>query len=75
MKGLSKTWTVILKGFRNEQVFEGKKTPIDVAAYLSNTQQEPFSSLTYDVYRFLKKCNLSFFILRRKKEKNDLLSQ
>lgn len=25
MKGLSKTWTVILKGFRNEQVFEGKK--------------------------------------------------
>ena len=74
MKGLSKTWTVILKGFRNEQVFE-EKTHIDVAAYLSNTQQEPFSSLTYDVYRFLKKCNLSFFILRRKKEINDLLSQ
>ena len=47
--------------------FSREKTPIDVAAYLSNTQQEPFSSLTYDVYRFLKKCNLSFFILRRKK--------
>lgn len=25
-KGLSKTWTVILKGFRNEQVFEGKNS-------------------------------------------------
>ena len=72
-KGFLKLGQLYLKGFAMNR-FSREKTPIDVAAYLSNTQQEPFSSLTYDVYRFLKKYNLSFFILRTKKEINDLLS-
>ena len=45
MKGLSKTWTVILKGFRNEQVFERKKLLSMLLRILATHNRSHFRAL------------------------------